>query len=59
MNIDYSVIIISLINIVLLIVIILGLYKAYRGIRDFIIGNKEMNKKVDIILNKLNDKNDN
>lgn len=43
----------TIINIALLIAIIILLYKATKGIKNFINRNKELDKKVDIILSKL------
>lgn len=43
----------TIINIALLIAIIILLYKSTKGIKNFINRNKELDKKVDIILSKL------
>lgn len=55
---DYSRLIISILNFTLLIVIIFGVYKAIKGFRRFILRNKEMDKKLDIILNVLEKRED-
>lgn len=49
-------IITTIINIGLLIAIIVGLYKIVNSIKSFINRNKELDKKIDIILNKLDNK---
>lgn len=57
MEINYPQIIATVINFAILFVIIIGIYKAIQRSKDFIRRNKEMEKKIDIILNKLeNDK---
>ncbi|WP_265975976.1 hypothetical protein [Clostridium tertium] len=43
-------------NFVVLIAIIILLYKVIKVIKNFIIRNKNIDKKVDIILNKLDNK---
>lgn len=60
MKIDINIasIIATIINIALLIAIIILLYKVIKGIKNFINKNKELDKKVDIILRKL-DREDN
>lgn len=55
-EINIAVIIATILNIALLIVIIIFLYKAIKAIKNFINRNKELEKKVDIILSKLDKK---
>lgn len=59
MDINYLTIIATVINFALLAAIIILLYKAVQGIKNFVNRNKEMDKKIDDILNKLEDKEDN
>ncbi len=59
MEINYSQIIATIINFALLIVIIIVIYKAVKEFKNFVNRNREMDKKIDIILNKLDDKEDN
>lgn len=56
MEIDILTIIFTLINIALLVAIVIVLFKAIRGIKNFINRNKELDKKIDIILSKLDEK---
>lgn len=56
MNIDYTIIIASIINFVLLFVILIAIYKGIKWCKNFIIRNKEIDKKLDIILKKLDNK---
>ena len=49
-------IIATMINIALLVAIIILLFKAVKGIRNFLARNKELDKKVDLILSKLEEK---
>ena len=58
MEINILTVIATLINFALLVAIIIVLFKAIKGIKSFINRNKELDKKVDIILSKL-DKKDN
>ncbi|WPC41182.1 hypothetical protein [Clostridium sp. JS66] len=58
MEIDYGRIIITIINFVILIAIILFIYKAVKGFKNLATRNKEIDKKIDTILNKLKDKED-
>ncbi|WP_411167880.1 hypothetical protein ACH36K_12110 [Clostridium sp. MB05] len=53
---EISIIIAIIINLALLIAIIILLYKAIKGIKSFINKNKELNKKVDIILIEMDKK---
>ncbi|WP_066889353.1 hypothetical protein [Clostridium nigeriense] len=59
MKIDINIfaILATIINFSILIAIIILLYKAIKGIKSFINRNKELDRKVDIILSKLDDKN--
>ena len=54
-EINYFDIIVTLINFALLFAIIIAIYKAIRGFKKYVDRNKEMDKKIDIILNKLED----
>ena len=56
MDINILTIIATLINFALLFAIIIVLFKAIKGIKSFINRNKELDKKVDIILSKLDEK---
>ena len=56
MEINILTIIATLINFALLFAIIIVLFKAIKGIKSFINRNKELDKKVDIILSKLDEK---
>ncbi|MFL0196302.1 hypothetical protein ACJDU8_12155 [Clostridium sp. WILCCON 0269] len=53
---DYVTIIITVVNFIVLFSIIIVVYKSIRGFKNFINRNKEMNKKIDIILDKLENK---
>jgi uncharacterized protein YneF (UPF0154 family) len=53
---EISIIIATIINFALLIAIIIVLYKTIKGIKNFINENKELNKKVDIILSEMDKK---
>lgn len=59
MKIDINIfaILATIINFAILIAIIILLYKAIKGIKSFINRNKELDRKVDIILSKLENKN--
>jgi hypothetical protein len=59
MGINYLTIIATTINISLLIAIMIVFYKSIQGIKSFINRNKELDKKVDTILNKLDNKSEN
>jgi F0F1-type ATP synthase membrane subunit b/b' len=52
-------IIITVINFILLFAIIIVIYKAIQGFKNFVNRNKEMDKKIDVILNKSENKEDN
>lgn len=56
MEISYFTIIFSLINLAIFFAIILVLYKLIQGFKNFIKRNQDMDKKIDIILSKLEDK---
>ena len=58
MEINIYQIIATIINFALLSAIIIGLFKAIKCIKSFINRNKELEKKVDIILSKLDNKDD-
>ena len=53
MEINYVTIMFTMINLVLLLAIIVFIYKAIQGVKSFVIRNNEIEKKIDIILNKL------
>lgn len=57
-EINYIRISITVINFALLIAIIFCIFRAIKGLKNFIIRNEEMDKKIDIILNKLEQKED-
>ncbi|WP_373845000.1 hypothetical protein [Clostridium sp.] len=59
MQVDYVAIICTVINFILLFLIMVIIYKSIRGFKNFIDRNKEMDKKIDSILNKLENKKDN
>jgi len=54
-----STIVFTIINFALLIAIIIGIYKSIQGLKNYVNRNKEMEKKIDLILNKLENKKDN
>ncbi len=56
MDINILTIIATIINFALLFAIIIIVFKAIKGIKNFINRNKELDKKVDIILSKLDEK---
>lgn len=49
-------IIVTVINFVLLFAIIIVIYKAIQGLKNFANRNKEMDKKIDVLLSKLENK---
>lgn len=51
MKIDGMVILFKFINVGLIIVIIIGIFKVIKEVKKFIDRNKQMDKKLDIILN--------
>ena len=57
MEMEYFTVIWSVFNIVLLGAILIGIYKGVKRFKSFIVRNKEMDKKLDIILSKLENKN--
>ncbi|ENK1244307.1 carboxymuconolactone decarboxylase [Clostridium sporogenes] len=59
MDINYASIIASIVNLVLLFLIITAMFKGIKTLKGFIKRNKEMDKKLDIIMNKLKDEQDN
>lgn len=59
LDISIAAIIATILNIVLLISVILLIYKFIKIIRNFINKHNELDKKVDTILNKLDNKNNN
>ena len=61
MKIDINIftIIATIINFIILIAIIILVYKGIKSIKNFINRNKELNRKVDIILSKLEQKSSN
>ena len=56
MNVVYSTIIFTIINFVLLFAIIIAIYKGIQTVKLFVNRNKRMDEKLDIILNKLENK---
>jgi len=54
----YTMIIMTIINLAILFAIIVVIYKGIQGITRFVNRNKEMEKKIDVILNKLENKED-
>ncbi|MBW6409283.1 hypothetical protein [Clostridium weizhouense] len=57
MDINYSTLIMTLINFALLIMCVFIVFKAIRGFKNFIIRNKAIDQKLDTILDKLKEKN--
>ncbi|WP_202127930.1 hypothetical protein [Clostridium sp. C2-6-12] len=56
MQINWIGLIFTIINIVLYLAILIGIFKGIKEIKNFISRNKELNKKIDIIINKLENK---
>ena len=56
MNVAYSTIIFTIINFVLLFAIIIAIYKGIQTVKIFVNRNKRMDEKLDIIINKLENK---
>ncbi|WP_455793383.1 hypothetical protein [Clostridium butyricum] len=56
MQIDLSTIAVTIMNIVLYLVILIVICKGIKKIENFINRNKEMDKKIDIIMNTLKNK---
>ncbi|MBY6952326.1 hypothetical protein [Clostridium botulinum] len=59
MEINYGIIIALVINLVLIFLIIKVIFKAIQGLKYFINRNKQMDKKLDIIISKLENKQNN
>lgn len=59
MDINYVSIIAVIVNFILLFLIIIWIFKGIQSIKHFINRNKEMEKKLDIIMSKLENKQDN
>lgn len=59
LDISIATIIATILNIALLIAAIILIYKFIRIIRNFIIKHNELDKKIDAMLNKLDNKNNN
>lgn len=59
MEINYLTIIATVINFALLFGIIILIYRAVQGFKKFVNRNKEMDKKIDIILDKLENEENN
>lgn len=53
MEVNYTVILVTIINVVLWIAIGVALYKAAKSFKRFVERNREIDKKVDLILKKL------
>ncbi|NOW07490.1 hypothetical protein OD350_26335 [Clostridium beijerinckii] len=56
MQINYMTLIMNWINFGVIILIIIGIYKGVNAFKSFIKGNKQMNEKLDIILETLEEK---
>ena len=56
MEINYFDVIGTLINFAVLFAIIIAIYKGIRGLKKYVDRNKDMDQKIDIILSKLEDK---
>ena len=59
MEINHLDIIGTIINFAILVIIIIMIYKAIKNFKSFVNRNKEMEKKIDVILNILENKEDN
>ncbi|KYN76812.1 hypothetical protein A0J52_14210 [Clostridium sporogenes] len=59
MDINWASIFFCFINLLLLFLIIIGIFKVVKNIKIFINRNKEIEKKIDTIINNLEDKKDN
>ena len=53
MEIDYMGLLFNFINIALIIAIIIGIFKVIKAVKQFIDRTKQMDKKLDMILNEL------
>lgn len=56
MEINWTGLIVTIINIVLYLAILIGIFKTMKEIKNFMNRNKEMDKKIDVIINKLENK---
>ncbi|MCR1935160.1 carboxymuconolactone decarboxylase [Clostridium tepidum] len=56
MDINYATVIALAVNLVLIFLIITAIFKGIQNLKQFINRNKEMDKKLDIIINKLENK---
>ena len=54
-----STIVFTIVNIAILVAIIIGIYKSIQRFKIYVNRNKKMDEKLDIILNKLENKKDN
>ena len=52
MGIKITTIILTIINFAILVAILIGIYKAVRGFKNFVDRNKKMDKKIDIIVSR-------
>ena len=59
MEFNLSTIVFTIVNIAILVAIIIGIYKAIQIFKNYINRSKNMEKKIDIILDKLENKEDN
>ncbi|MGH4052514.1 MAG: hypothetical protein ACREVX_14495 [Clostridium sp.] len=59
MEVDYATIILIVIYCAILIVILAGIYNAIQGFKSFVDRNRKMDEKIDVILDKLENKEDN
>ena len=59
MEVDNKIIIISIINVILMFVILIAIYKGIKWCKNFVNRNKEIDEKLDIILKKLNNEDSN
>ncbi|KEZ87106.1 hypothetical protein IO99_07675 [Clostridium sulfidigenes] len=59
MEVDNKIIIISIINVILMFVILIAIYKGIKWCKNFVNRNKEIDEKLNIILKKLNNEDSN
>ncbi|WP_346885484.1 hypothetical protein [Clostridium sp. UBA4395] len=59
MEVNNKIIIISIINVILIFVILIAIYKGIKWCKNFVNRNKEVDEKLDIILKKLNNEDSN
>ncbi len=59
MEIDNKIIIISIINVILIFLILIAIYKVVKWCKNFVNINKEIDEKLDTILKKLNNEESN